>query len=127
VESPYAPRCKRAAPDEEPTSEERVELADNIAYARRALRDCLARGEAPIASHLLFTQDGVLDDRVPGERARGIAAGHAWIASADALVVYADRGVSRGMQQGIDEARRVGTPVEIRCLDAVNARIKVLP
>lgn len=50
----------------------------NVTYARRALRDCLERGEAPIASHLLYTQPGVLDDTVPEQRALGIAAGLAW-------------------------------------------------
>lgn len=88
----------------------------NVAYARRCLHDCLARGEAPIASHLLFTQPGVLDDTVPGERAAGIAAGLAWVKVADATVVYTDRGVSPGMQYGIAEATMAGKPVEYRTL-----------
>lgn len=50
-----------------------VEL--NAQYARECLRDSLTRGEAPIASHLLYTQPGVLDDAVPRERALGIEAG----------------------------------------------------
>jgi len=50
----------------------------NLTYAREALRDSLLRGEAPIASHLLYTQKGVLDDRIREERALGIAAGLAW-------------------------------------------------
>lgn len=44
-----------------------VEL--NVTYARACMRDCLKRGEAPFASHLLYTQPGVLDDLVPNERA----------------------------------------------------------
>jgi len=28
----------------------------NRAYARRCLADCLARGEAPFASHLIYSQ-----------------------------------------------------------------------
>ena len=44
-----------------------------MAYARACVADCLRRGEAPIASHLLYTQPGVLDDDVPEERAQGIA------------------------------------------------------
>jgi hypothetical protein len=86
----------------------------NIAYARRALRDSLLRGEAPIASHLLYTQEGVLDDDVPAERAQGIAAGLVWLRVADAAVVYADRGISAGMQAGIDAARAAGVAVEMR-------------
>lgn len=89
----------------------------NEAYARRALADCLRRGEAPLASHLLYTQPGVLDDTVPAERTLGIDAGLAWGEHADATVVYADRGVSLGMQVGIDRARAGGRPVEFRYLE----------
>lgn len=88
----------------------------NVAYARRCLHDCLARGEAPIASHLLFTQPGVLDDTIPEERAAGIAAGLAWVKVADATVVYTDRGVSKGMQHGIVAAQLAGKPVEYRTI-----------
>lgn len=89
----------------------------NVAYARRCLHDCLARGEAPIASHLLFTQPGALDDNVPEERAAGIAAGLAWVLVADATVVYTDRGTSSGMRHGIAAAERAGKPVEYRSIE----------
>ena len=39
----------------------------NIHYARACMADCLARGEAPFASHLLYTQPGILDDDIPEE------------------------------------------------------------
>lgn len=81
------------------------DIAANIAYARQCIRDCLKRGEAPIASHLLFTQPGVLADGVPEERKLGMEAGWAWQAVADAIVVYTDRGISSGMQAAIDRAR----------------------
>jgi hypothetical protein len=86
-------------------------VEENISYARECLRDSLLRGEAPLASHLLYTQPGVLDDRVPEERERGIAAGLAWIDHADATVVYVDRGVSGGMKRGIERAQQAGRPV----------------
>lgn len=86
----------------------------NIAYAKRAVHDCLQRGEAPIASHLLFTQPGVLDDTVPGERALGIEAGLAWYRVADLCVVYQDFGFSEGMGLGIRRAEQFGVPVEFR-------------
>ncbi len=35
------------------------EVERNVKYARACLRDCLLRGEAPFASHLLYTQPGV--------------------------------------------------------------------
>lgn len=73
------------------------EVETNVAYARACMKDCLRRGEAPIASHLLYTQPGVLDDDVPGERALGIEAGLEWRSVAEAAVFYVDRGRSTGM------------------------------
>jgi hypothetical protein len=81
------------------------------------MNDCLMRGEAPFASHLLYTQPGVLHDDVADERKLGIQAGLAWGEMADATVVYVDHGVSPGMQLGIDRARELGRPVELRRLD----------
>lgn len=88
----------------------------NKRYARRCLRDSLLRGEAPLASHLLYTQPGVLRDHVPAERQHGIYAGFAWREHAVATVVYIDRGISGGMQAGINEARALGQPIEYRTL-----------
>jgi len=88
----------------------------NKRYARAAMRDCLMRGEAPLASHLLYTQDGVLDDNDTVERALGIEAGLAWGAYADATVVYTDLGLSRGMELGIARAKAQGRAVEYRVL-----------
>jgi hypothetical protein len=84
----------------------------NTAYARACLRDSLKRGEAPMASHLLYT--GALSDRDAGERAIGIEAGLAWGRVADATVVYTDLGISDGMQFGIDRANIEGRMVEFR-------------
>jgi hypothetical protein len=88
----------------------------NLAYARAAMADCLRRGEAPFASHLLYTQPGVLWDDVPAERHLGMSAGFAWNARADATVVYVDLGISLGMATGIADALRAGRPVEERTL-----------
>jgi hypothetical protein len=88
----------------------------NIEYARRCVRDSLSRGEAPIASHLLYTQPGILDDDIPEERQWGIDAGLAWRRVAEASVVYTDRGISRGMEYGIKAAEEAGLPVEYRTL-----------
>ena len=92
------------------------DLETNLAYARAALRDCLNRGEAALASHLLYTQEGVLDDTQPLERAIGMQAGFAWSEFAEASVVYIDLGISPGMQYGIDRAGREGRAVEFRSL-----------
>lgn len=88
------------------------EIEQNVTYAKEALLDALKRGEAPIASHLLFP--GALDDNNPAERRLGMAAGLEWVRRADAMVVYADRGVSSGMKEAMDHAKRVGIPIEWR-------------
>lgn len=92
------------------------DIEANIAYARAAMWDCLERGEAPYASHLLYTQVGVLDDSDPAQRKRGIEAGLLWGRFAQATVVYGDRGISAGMQHGIDRAIAEGRPVEYRSI-----------
>jgi uridine kinase len=88
----------------------------NINYARLCLRDSLLRGEAPIASHLLYTQPNVLDDKIKEERNNGILAGLAWGCVAEATVVYTDFGISKGMQGGIERARLEKRLVEYRQL-----------
>ena len=85
-----------------------------LKYARLAMRDSLSRGEAPIASHLLYTQEGILNDEIPKERARGISAGHSWIEVADLLVVYLDYGLSEGMLSGIKMASSCSVPLNFR-------------
>ncbi len=86
----------------------------NIRYARACMRDCLLRGESPYASHLLYTQEGVLRDEVPGERQLGIQAGFAWREPADLTAVYMDLGSSKGMELGIEDAENKRRPVEFR-------------
>lgn len=92
------------------------EIDVNVEYARACVRDSILRGEAPLASHLLYTQPGILRDDVPDERASGISAGHVWMPFAEAVVVYTDRGISSGMLSGMNAAYRYGVPVETRLL-----------
>ena len=90
------------------------DVQTNTAYLRAALHDCLMRGEAPFASHGLYTQ--CLDDTVPEERAMGIQAGFAFREVSDYTVVYEDLGISPGMQLGIDDAHKKTIPVKYRSL-----------
>jgi hypothetical protein len=99
VESPYAGDVER-----------------NVRYARACVRDCLRCGEAPLASHLLYTQSGILNDGVPEERQQGIAVGIAWANVAEMIVVYTDLGISGGMHYGIENALTSGRPIEFRTL-----------
>jgi len=111
LESPFAA----------PTAEE---VSLHVAYAKACLVDCLGRGEAPLASHLLYAQNGVLDDRDPIQRGRGIVAGLAWASVAHRTVVYTDLGISPGMSAGIEHAERLGRPVEQRELGGDWARLR---
>ena len=86
----------------------------NTEYARKCVRDSLSRDEAPIASHLLYTQPGILKDEIPAERQLGIDAGLAWLKVADAVVVYEDKGITEGMEEGISAAKEADIPVEYR-------------
>lgn len=100
LESPYAGHVNR-----------------NVEYARRAMQDCLMRGEAPFASHLLYTQ--ILDDNQPHLRVQGMQAGFAWTRYAAKAVVYNDYGISPGMQDGINRANMLGIPVEFRTIGQI--------
>lgn len=98
------------------------DIEANVEYARWCVRDSLSRGEAPIASHLLYTQPGILRDEVQEERQWGIDAGLAWRKVADASVVYTDLGVSEGMKYGIEAARSSGLLIEYRLLNTAEVR-----
>jgi len=93
------------------------DIEAHVEYARKCVRDSLKRGEAPIASHLLYTQPGILRDEVPGERSWGMNAGHMWIPKADLLAVYTDKGTSKGMSWGIGIANKKDILVEYRSLE----------
>lgn len=80
------------------------------------MSDCLRRVESPYASHLLFTQEGILDDNGPHERRLVIDAWFAWGAHANAVIVYTDRGIYRGMKECIKRAELAGQEVVCRSL-----------
>jgi hypothetical protein len=99
LESPYAGDIER-----------------NVKYARECMADCLKRGEAPIASHLLYTQEGILDDNKPEERKKGICAGFFWGKLSEYVVVYVDLGWSGGMLKAVEYYEKRGLEVKIRSL-----------
>lgn len=88
----------------------------NIRYVCACMADCLARGEAPYASHALYTLPGVLDDTKPKERALGINAGFVFAATCGTRVVYEDLGRTAGMHAGIQHAMSIGQRIEYRTL-----------
>ncbi len=98
IESPYAGDIDR-----------------NITYARRLIHDCLVNhNQAPIASHLLYTQPGVLDDNIPEERELGIKAGLTWGDHATFTVVGTDYGITEGMKHGMARANLDGRRIVYR-------------
>lgn len=101
LESPYAGDVER-----------------NTRYARACMADSISRGEAPFAMHLLYTQPGILDDKIPEERVRGIECGLNWAQAADLTAVYADLGVTPGMVLAIEQAKKDMRPVDERSLPA---------
>ena len=101
---------------ESPYSGDKETMRKNKTYARKCIRDSLERGEAPIASHLLYTQTGILNDAVESERAWGIDAGLAWVEVADASVFYTDLGMSDGMVEGVKAATEAQISIEFRTL-----------
>jgi len=90
------------------------DIDKNVKYARECVRDSLRRGEAPIASHLLYTQEGILNDDVPHERQQGIDAGLAWKEVADLHVFYIDLGISPGMRYAMKYATDNKIPIDKR-------------
>lgn len=97
VESPYAGDVER-----------------NVRYARRALADAIRQGYAPFASHLLYTQQGVLDDDLVAERELGIALGEAWRPVATITLFYVDLGWSSGMLRAKEHCESGGHDYRIR-------------
>jgi len=90
------------------------DIEKNLEYARKCMRDCFLKNEFPFASHLLYTQEGILDDAIPEERKLGIHAGLTWGKFAEVTVVYTDLGITEGMKQGIERAKKEGRTIEIR-------------
>jgi hypothetical protein len=89
----------------------------NVAYAKACMLDSISRNEAPLASHLLYTQ--MLDDRDHDQRAAGIDCEHSWLTVADKVVVYLDLdkgNVSSGMAKAMALADALRVPVERRHL-----------
>ena len=71
------------------------------------MKDSLARGEAPLRLHLLYTQ--VLDDDTFADRKLGMEAGFEWAQAAEAVVVYMDLGLSAGMAAELLEPPLIGS------------------
>lgn len=88
----------------------------NINYARKCVLHSLTCGESPIASHLLYTQSGILNDQIKSEREVGLKAGLAWRKRADLQVFYVDYGISKGMSLALEQCKDEGRRYEMRSI-----------
>jgi hypothetical protein len=79
------------------------DLETHKEYLCRCMIDSLQRGEAPFASHMLYTQ--VLDDGIFAERRLGIQCGYAWSNIADRIIFYLDYGWSGGMVKALNNCK----------------------
>lgn len=93
------------------------DIIRNVKYAQLCIKDSLIRGEAPFASHLLYTQPNILNDDIPEERQHGIDAGFSWLKVAEISAIYTDLGISKGMEHGINTAKLNNIIVEFRTLE----------
>lgn len=90
--------------------------AQHALYLNFCIEDSLTKGEAPFASHLLYTP--FLDDDDVLARGKGIKAGYVWGELADLVAVYSDLGVSAGMKQALDHYAFENKIIEWRTLAA---------
>ena len=103
------------------------DVETNVAYALECMRHSISLNEAPLGTHLLYTQlakggflpDGVAHPKRMCERDTGLACGQAWRSLATKTVLYCDRGVSSGMERARAEAVAMGQTVEVRFIHAI--------
>lgn len=100
IESPYG-------------NSEENEILKNINYARTAVVSCLNKGEIPFASHILYTQKGVLEDSKPEQRRLGVEAGLCFGNLCEKTILFPDLGMTSGMIEGVEKAKKSGRQVEI--------------
>lgn len=110
LESPWAGLGAAKA-----TSLRELEGCPAVDYLRQCIRDSLARGEIPWASHAMLALTRALYEEDPDQRQEGIDVGKDMIKTHAALVAaYTDHGISKGMREAITWARMHGKPVEFR-------------
>lgn len=92
----------------------------NTEYAKELTRLALDNGYAPITPHLYLTQ--VLDEDVPEQREKGMAAGMAMLQQCSYILIGSRYGLSEGMMAEIDAAYGAG----LTELAAVKDRLEIV-
>lgn len=83
-------------------------------YAMRAVKDSIAKSEAPLAFHAFYYE--VLNVRNPIERDIGLQSQISWVKGCERVVVYVDLGITPAMQVVINAAQTKSKPVEYRTI-----------
>lgn len=114
VESPYAPteeQLKEAnaifnikSPDLKYDPVYKLLVNKNLEYAKQCCHWVFEQNGVPFASHLFYTQEGMLDDTNQDERKKGIEAGFFIGSFAEKVCVFYDKGISKGMKLGVQKA-----------------------
>lgn len=86
-------------------------------YAKRAVKDSLNRGEAPLASHI-FYYEFFNNNLIQTERDMGFISQVSWIQNADLIVVYIDFGITQAMKAALDVAKLKNKRIEYRTITA---------
>ena len=86
-------------------------------YLRQCIRDSLARGEIPWASHAMLAMTRALYEEDPDQRAEGLETNRAMILHhAQLIAFYTDHGMSPGMSMAKRWAGMHGKPTEERSI-----------
>jgi hypothetical protein len=67
----------------------------------------------------------MLDDKIPEQRKRGIAAADGWLEVADLVAVYCDRGITTGMLYGVIKGAKLGKPFRLRWIESSQPEVLV--
>lgn len=92
-------------------------------YAKKAIQDCLFRGDAAHHPHLFYTQSGVLDPAVSNENDLCLLCGLAWGFAADASAFYVDAGITDTMALEMESAVDHSRPMEFRSFREGSSRL----
>ena len=91
-------------------------VSTHLRYLRACMRDCLMRGESPLAAHHLYSAPGVLRHEYQEELELAIQAKLAWRQFAERTVFYSDLGWSDEMVRSRNLCTRDGWTYEVRFL-----------
>lgn len=98
-------------------AEDPAQAARMTRYALRATRDSMNRNEAPLPSHLFYSE--VLNVRNPIERDIGLQSQLTWIKGCDIVAVYIDFSITPAMQVVINNAIIRNKKIEYRTIGSV--------